>query len=178
MPRSLLEVSSHVYHFACFKIFTKSQREAWLIQVSLWLHQFVYATKNPRQSNWSLWVQPLYNLIGYLDWLRAYSPGSLVWLGSFFCYLFLSETRNILEKEKVQEEDGRSSPLNTKNHTKDLTPLLYMEDYTYRLPQISSRLKISHCYPSFELQTQYQLSCITLSGTPLKVTKQEAHKDE
>ena len=53
-----------------------------------------------------------------------------------------------------------------------------MEDYTYRLPQISSRLKISHCYPSFELLTEYQLSCITLSGTPLKVTKQEAHKDE
>ena len=43
------------------------------------------------------------------------------------------------------------------------------QNYTQRLPQLSQ---------TFESQTASQSNCITLRGTPLKATVQEAHREE
>ena len=45
----------------------------------------------------------------------------------------------------------------------------------YKSPQDRAQ-NLSKLSTPFELQTEHQLSWITFSGTPLKVTVQEAHK--
>ena len=69
---------------------------------------------------------------------------------------------------KVQEKDERSFPQNTDSDKSKKMPL-YTKLYTKINPQPSR---------TFESQTASQLSCIPLSGTPLKATVQEAHREE